>query len=90
MTEKSKGRHVSEPALARKNMDMDVRKLEAARLILGARSDTEAVDRALEYVIAENRELSALDELHALGGVADVYGNLTSSARRPRGRKRAT
>ena len=50
---------VSEPALARKNMDMSVAKLDAARAILGARTDTEAVDRAL----AEGR---------AMGGEAAI------------------
>jgi len=79
---------VSEPAVARKNMDMDVRKLDAARAILGARSDTEAVDRALEYVIAENTELTALDRLYALGGLEDVYGNAPRPRRR--GRKRSS
>lgn len=73
---------VSEPALARKNMDMDVAKLDAARKILGARSDTEAVDRALEYVIRENSELAALDRLFELGGLDDVFGNVGPRATR--------
>lgn len=85
---KSPGR-VSEPALARKNMDMDVTKLDAARRILGARSDTEAVDRALEYVIQQNRELVALDRLYELGGLADVYGNARRATRSKRTRKQS-
>jgi hypothetical protein len=90
MTAKSKppGK-VSEPALARKNMDMDVAKLDAARRILGARNDTEAVDRALEYVIHQNRELVALDRLYELGGLADVYGNARRAARSKRTRKQS-
>jgi hypothetical protein len=80
---------VSEPALARKNMDMDVAKLDAARRILGARSDTETVDRALEYVISENREFMALDRLYELGGLADVYGNARRAAAPKRTRKRS-
>jgi hypothetical protein len=90
MSEKPKTKKVSEPALARKNMDMDVRKLDAARAILGARSDTEAIDRALDYVIAEHREFAALDRLHALGGLDDVYGNAPPARRRARGRKKST
>jgi hypothetical protein len=78
VSSKPKPGKVAEPAVARKNMDMDVRKLDAARRILGARSDTEAVDRALDYVIRENAELSALDRLYELGGLADVYGNVTT------------
>ena len=87
MSSKPKVGKVAEPAVARKNIDMDVRKLDAARRILGARSDTEAVDRALDYVISENAELSALDRLSALGGLADVYGNVTArAAKRKRSR----
>ena len=75
MADRPRMRKVAEPAVARKNMDMDVTKLDIARRILGARTDTEAVDRALDYVINENRELAALDRLYELGGLADVYGN---------------
>ena len=88
MAENRRPRKVSEPVLARKNMDMDVHKLDAARAILGARSDTETIDRALEYVIAEHKEFAALDSLHALGGLEDVYGNAPAS--RPRVRKRSS
>lgn len=87
MSIKPKAGKVAEPAVARKNMDMDVRKLDAARKILGARSDTEAVDRALDYVISENAELVALDRLYELGGLADVYGN--AAVRRAAKRKRS-
>lgn len=64
---------VSEPAVARKNMDMDVRKLAEARRILGASSDTEAVDRALDAVVYQDQVFAALDRLADAGGVADVY-----------------
>jgi hypothetical protein len=64
-------------------MDMDVEKLDAARRILGARTDTEAVDRALDVVILQGEVEAALERLAAAGGVADVYRR----AGRP-GRKR--
>ena len=76
-----KNRHVSEPALARKNMDIDVRKLAAARGFLGASSDTETVDRALNEVVFESEVSAALDRLAALGGLDDIY------ARAPRARR---
>jgi len=90
MSDKPRVLKVAEPALARKNMDMNVDKLDTARRILGARTDTEAVDRALDYVISENQELAALDRLYELGGIADVYGNVTpnTARRRPAGGKR--
>jgi Arc/MetJ family transcription regulator len=64
---------VSEPAIARKNMDMDVQKLAEARRILGARNDTEAVDRALDAVVYQDEVFAALDRLVEVGGVTDVY-----------------
>jgi hypothetical protein len=90
MTDKPKARRVAEPAVARKNMDMDVNKLDTARRILGARTDTEAVDRALDYVISENRELTALDRLYELGGLADAYGNAEPARAARRKRKRSS
>jgi hypothetical protein len=70
---------VSEPAVARKNMDMDVRKLAEARRILGARTETEAVDRALDYVVFQDEVFAAIDRLADAGGVADVYARRAKS-----------
>ena len=79
-----KNRHVSEPALARKNMDIDVRKLAAARGFLGATSDTETVDRALNEVVFEGEVSAALDRLAALGGLEDIYAKAPKAPRRVR------
>ena len=57
----------------RKNMDMDPAKLEAARVVLGASSDTETVDMALALVASQGRVLGALERMAAGGGLADVY-----------------
>lgn len=56
----------------RKNMDMDVAKLDAARRILGTRTDTETIDQALDYVIFQGEVFGALDVLAALGGLEDI------------------
>jgi hypothetical protein len=56
----------------RKSMDMDASKLEEARRILGARTDTDAVDQALDYVIFQGEVFGALDALAALGGLDDL------------------
>ncbi|MDB4916510.1 MAG: hypothetical protein JWM95_4154 [Gemmatimonadetes bacterium] len=82
MTPPKKNR-VSEPALARKNMDMDVRKLDAARVLLGTRSDTETVDRALDEVLFHGEVSSALDRLASLGGLNNIYA-YAAPARKPR------
>jgi Arc/MetJ family transcription regulator len=67
----------------RKNMDMDARKLAAAQQILGARTETETVDLALDYVVSVGAEFSALDRLAALGGLEDPF------AERPKARRGA-
>jgi hypothetical protein len=79
-----KNRHVSEPALARKNMDMDVHKLAAARLFLGTNSDTETVDRALDEIVMHGEVMGALDRLAALGGVNDIYATPARKTHRAR------
>ena len=69
-------------------MDMDPQKLAAARAALGARSDTEAVDRALDLVLSQARVLRALEDMAADGGLDDAYDALpvlpTGRAKRKR------
>lgn len=60
-------------ARVRKNMDMDPAKLEAARSVLGAASDTETVDLALAFVASQGRMMAALEGMAADGGLGDVY-----------------
>lgn len=61
------------PVRVRKNMDMDARKLAAAQALLGARTETETVDLALDYVVFQGEVLAALDHLAALGGLDDPF-----------------
>jgi hypothetical protein len=63
-------------------MDMSVAKLDAARELLGARTDTETVDRALDYVIFQGDVFAALDNLAALGGLDDVFRRRSANPRR--------
>lgn len=73
------------PHRTRKNMDMDAEKLANAQRVLGARSETEAVDMALDYVLFQADVFGALDRLAAAGGLVDAFG---SPARSPRSRRR--
>jgi Arc/MetJ family transcription regulator len=57
----------------RKNMDMDAAKLAAAQRILGASTETETVDRALDYVVFQGEVFAALDSLAAFGGLEDPF-----------------
>ena len=44
---------MAETGLRHKHMQLDQRKLDRARRLLGARTETEAVDRALDLVVTE-------------------------------------
>jgi Arc/MetJ family transcription regulator len=73
------------PRRTRKNMDMDADKLAHAQQVLGARTETEAVDMALDYVLYQAEVFDALDRLTAAGGLVEAF---TSPARAPRTRRR--
>jgi Arc/MetJ family transcription regulator len=78
-------RRVSE-RIVRKNMDMDARKLAAARRILGTTTDTETVDQALDLVVYQDEVIGALDRLAEAGGLAEMFpdGASEPAARRRR------
>lgn len=58
----------------RKNMDMDAAKLAKAQHLLGATSETETVDMALDYVVFQGEVFGAMDRLAALGGLEEPFG----------------
>lgn len=60
------------PARVRKNMDMDPAKLAAVKTILGAASETEAVDRAFDEIIFEHKVAAGLALLAESGGLPHV------------------
>ena len=62
-------------------MDMDAAKLAEAQALLGARSETETVDMALDYVLFQGEVAGALDRLSALGGIEDIFGEYPSAKR---------
>ncbi|MBA3888989.1 MAG: hypothetical protein H0X64_00505 [Gemmatimonadaceae bacterium] len=73
-------------AVARKNMDMDIRKLAAARRILGTETDTETVDQAIDLVVYRAEVIGSLDRLAAVGGLTEVFpdGGAPQHVRRTR------
>ncbi len=60
------------PRRVRKNMDMDPAKLAAVKAILGAHTETEAVDRAFDEIIFEHKVTAGLDRLTEAGGLPNV------------------
>jgi len=66
-------------------MDMDASKLARAQHVLGASTETETVDMALDYVIFQGEVVGALDRLAALGSLDDPFGqSCAPSESRPR------
>ena len=63
-------------------MDMDPAKLAKAQALLGARSETETVDMALDYVLFQGDVFDALDRLAARGGLEDAFSAPARARRR--------
>ncbi len=79
MTKSSRTRRRRPPVLRRKNMVIDQRKLDAAKLALGVTTETAAVDAALDLVTFRSEVFSAIDQLAEEGGL--------ESPRSPRARR---
>jgi len=56
-------------------MLMDQRKLRLVRRYLGASTETQAVDAALDLVAFQAEVLAALDRLAAHGPIRDIYAH---------------
>ena len=57
----------------RKNVVMDQRKLDFARTALGAETETEAIDRALDLVAFGEELAKGFATVRRSGGVEDVF-----------------
>ncbi|MDP1859959.1 MAG: hypothetical protein Q8K82_14895 [Gemmatimonadaceae bacterium] len=56
----------------RKNVLRDQRKVDAAKAAVGAGTETEAVDAALDLAVFRAEVFRALDRLVAVGGLASI------------------
>ena len=71
---KARGRGKSRRAgWVRKNVVMDQRKLDSARRALGVETETEAIDRALDFVAFREELASGFEAVRRSGGVDDVF-----------------
>jgi hypothetical protein len=57
----------------RKNVVMDQRKLDRARRALGVDTETEAIDRALDFVAFREELAKGFAAVRRSGGVEDVF-----------------
>lgn len=56
----------------RKNVAMDQRKLDVARRALGVETETEAIDKALDFVAFREELAKGFDAVRRSGGVEEV------------------
>lgn len=60
-------------SLRHKHLQLDQDKLDRARRILGANTETEALDRALEIVVSEAEVDRALRKVRGKGRIRKVF-----------------
>ncbi|HEX8453511.1 MAG TPA: hypothetical protein VF647_15525 [Longimicrobium sp.] len=59
--------------IRRKSIKIDQNKLDRAVELLGASSETEAIDQALEMLFFRKALLASVDQIAGKGGMEDVY-----------------
>jgi hypothetical protein len=59
--------------IRRKNVNIDQRKLDRVREILGAESETEAIDQALSMLLLRDELLEGIARIAGTGGVTNVF-----------------
>lgn len=57
----------------RKNLHIDQRKLDAARKVLGVKTETETVDAALDAIALREELTRGIRRARAAGGLKDIY-----------------
>lgn len=60
-------------AIRHKHLKLDQRKIDRARRALGAKTEQETLDRALDMVLAEDRIVAVLRGARGTGGFEDVF-----------------
>ena len=59
--------------LKRKNYYLDEKKIQRARVILHAKTETEAIDTALDLVVFRRDILKSLEKVAGKGGVEKLF-----------------
>jgi Arc/MetJ family transcription regulator len=57
----------------RKNLHIDQRKLDAARKVLGVKTETETVDAALDAIALREELTRGIRRARVAGGLKDIY-----------------
>ncbi len=59
--------------LKRKNYYLDERKIKRAKGILGAKTETETIDAALDLIVFRKEILESLEKVAGKGGVEKIF-----------------
>ena len=59
--------------IRRKNVNVDQAKLDRAVALLGARSETDAIDQALDLVLFREELVAGIERLAGTGGVENYF-----------------
>ena len=59
----------------RKNVNIDQSKLDRVREILGAESETEAIDQALSLLLLREELIQGVEKIAGTGGVRNYFEN---------------
>lgn len=65
--------HAPPPRIRRKNLNVDQDKLDRVVELLGARSETDAIDQALEMLLFREELLAGVDAIAGTGGVENFF-----------------
>ena len=63
------------PDIRRKNVNIDQAKLDRVRALLGAESETEAIDQALAMMLLREELLEGVEKIAGTGGVVNAFEN---------------
>ncbi len=58
----------------RKQFILDPEKIRTVKKIMNAKTDTEAIERAMDTVIADSKIRNALMTIKGKGSIKDIYG----------------
>jgi Arc/MetJ family transcription regulator len=63
-----------EKKVVRKNMRLRQDLIDRAKRVLGTKTETETVERALELVTFRQEVMEGIERIAGTGGVEDIYG----------------
>ncbi len=61
------------PSIRRKNLNIDQSKLDRVRDVLGAQTETEAIDQALDLVLFRDELIEGIRRIGGTGGVTNYF-----------------